>query len=162
MPEQPFEQQPTPEIPPKPPLEKEPKERGKEVEKELADLEKAVSEEEKKAAAGLSPLPPSLPSKKPVKTETRRKIESILSEDLADTFQAMDDNQKMVFKQKAEETAKAIEILIHSAKATAKKIIKLIGEWLKLIPGMNKFFLEQETKIKTDRILELTKKKKEE
>jgi len=27
--------------------------------------------------------------------------------------------------------------------------------WLKLIPGVNKFFLEQEAKIKTDEVLKL-------
>jgi hypothetical protein len=30
-------------------------------------------------------------------------------------------------------------------------------QWLKLLPGVNRFFLEQEAKIKTDRIIHLKK-----
>lgn len=161
MPEQQFEQQPTPETPPKPALEKEPTERGVEAEEELKKLEKEISEEEQKAAQAKPTIPsPPTPAKAP-KSETRRKIEQILSEDLVDLYRAMDANQKVLFRQKGEETASAIESLLQSAKATAKKIIKLISEWLKLIPGVNKFFLEQETKIKTDKILEINKKKEE-
>ena len=40
----------------------------------------------------------------------------------------------------------------------AKKIFQLILEWLKLLPGINRFFLEQEAKIKTDRIIHLNQK----
>lgn len=162
MPEQ-AEQKLTPEIPSKPPLEKEPEEKGVEREKELAAPEKEISKEEKRVTppekfppAGPPPSPP-----KPPKSETRRKIEIILSENLVDIYKVMDVNQKKIFKQKGEQAASAIEILIQTAKATAKKIIKLIREWLRLIPGINKYFLEQETKIKTDKILELTRKKGE-
>lgn len=158
MPEQQFEQQPTPEIQPPPSWEKEAKEREQELEKELDKLEKELSGEEKKAAQGKPPIV-SVPSQAIIpKTETRRKIEKILSENLVDIFRAMDVNQKTLFKQKGEETASAIELLIQTAKATAKKIIQLISNWLKLIPGVNKYFLEQETKIKSDKILELTKR----
>ena len=45
------------------------------------------------------------------------------------------------------------ELLSH-AKVKVNKIIALIRDWLKLIPGINKFFLEQETKIKADNLLE--------
>ena len=31
--------------------------------------------------------------------------------------------------------------------------MSLIREWLKVIPGINKFFLEQTVKIKTDKII---------
>jgi len=31
-------------------------------------------------------------------------------------------------------------------------------DWLKILPGVNKFFLEQEAKIKTDKILALKNK----
>jgi hypothetical protein len=33
--------------------------------------------------------------------------------------------------------------------------LKLIREWLLIIPGVNKYFLEQEAKIKTDKIQQL-------
>ena len=37
-----------------------------------------------------------------------------------------------------------------------KKIIGLIIDWLNIIPNVNKFFVKQNAKIKTDKILELT------
>ncbi|PIY96789.1 MAG: hypothetical protein COY66_03015 [Candidatus Kerfeldbacteria bacterium CG_4_10_14_0_8_um_filter_42_10] len=161
MPEQQFEQQPKPEIIPERPIIPETDEKKVELEKDLAELEKQIAKEEQKAAsaqpvpAATTPTPIAVP-----KSETRREIEKILSEDLVDIYQSMDANQKLLFRQKGEETATLIENLIQTAKATAKKVIQLIGDWLKLIPGVNKFFLEQETKIKTDRILEIIKKKK--
>ena len=42
-----------------------------------------------------------------------------------------------------------------STKVKVKKILKLILEWLRILPGINRFFLEQEAKIKTDRIIQL-------
>jgi hypothetical protein len=43
-------------------------------------------------------------------------------------------------------------------KIKVNKIIDLIRRWLKLIPGINKFFLEQEVKIKADKIIRLKDK----
>ena len=44
---------------------------------------------------------------------------------------------------------------MQQTKIQVKKIFILIISWLKIIPGVNKFFLEQEAKIKADRILDL-------
>jgi hypothetical protein len=38
--------------------------------------------------------------------------------------------------------------------------VEIIRNWLKLIPRVNKYFLEQESKIKTDRIITLQRKLK--
>jgi len=158
--EQKFEQQPNSEITPERPVTPEaPKERV-EAEKDLEELERQIAKEEQKAAPAQSVAAPPTPAPSAIpKSETRKQIEKILSEDLVDIYRAMDANQKLIFKQKGEETASLIENLVQTAKATAKKVITLIREWLKLIPGVNKFFLEQETKIKTDKILAMTKKK---
>jgi hypothetical protein len=43
---------------------------------------------------------------------------------------------------------------------STKKIFVLIRAWLKIIPGVNRFFLEQEAKIKTDKILFVTEEEK--
>jgi hypothetical protein len=40
----------------------------------------------------------------------------------------------------------------------AKEVLKLIVIWLRFIPHVNKYFLEQESKIKTDKILDLYKR----
>ena len=42
-----------------------------------------------------------------------------------------------------------------------KKIFELLLQWLKLLPGVNKFFLEQEAKIKVDQIMSLREQHKD-
>ena len=61
------------------------------------------------------------------------------------------------FKIKGEETAGKIRELLKSTHIKVKKIFRLIYEWLRLLPGVNKFFLEQEAKIKTDNIVLIQK-----
>ncbi len=86
-------------------------------------------------------------------------IENILSEHLDELFLTMTPQEQMSFKQKGEETAIKINALLQETKIKVKEIINLIKEWLKIIPGVNKFFLEQEAKIKTDRLLNLREQK---
>lgn len=84
-------------------------------------------------------------------------IEDILSQDLADTFLQLSPSKQAEFKIKGEETAREINNLLDKAKFEVSKIIDLIKKWLFIIPGMNKFFIEQEAKIKADEIVRLTK-----
>jgi len=101
------------------------------------------------SAATLSPVQ----IKPVIKDEVVQQIENILSEDLTDMFLKMSPQQQEEFRAKGEETASKIRVLMSSAKVNVKKILLLITDWLKMIPGVNKFFLEQEAKIKTDKIL---------
>jgi len=94
------------------------------------------------------------------KTETFKQIEDILSEGLEQTYKDLPDELKKEFRDKGEETASKIEVLISQAKVVVHKIVDLIKGWLSIIPKMNKFFLEQETKIKTERILGMVEKNK--
>lgn len=61
-----------------------------------------------------------------------------------------------MFKLEGEVTTGLISDLIATAKATAEAVLDLIKGWLKLIPRVNTFFLEQQGKIKTDKIIALT------
>ncbi len=94
------------------------------------------------------------------KSETLKEIEKILSEGLEKVYQNLPDNLRQEFKEKGEETASKIELIIERAKVVVYKIIVLIREWLMIVPGVNRFFLEKEIKIKTDRIMALAEKKK--
>ncbi len=94
------------------------------------------------------------------KSETLVKIEKILEEDLERFYFSMPAEQRKLFKEKGEETASKIEKMIETGKTVGRKILKLIRDWLKLIPGVNKFFLEQEAKIKTDKVVAMAEKKK--
>jgi hypothetical protein len=89
-----------------------------------------------------------------------KEIDGILEEDLKELYVAMPPQKQAEFREKGEETRSKIRQLVSSAKVNAKKIFVLIRGWLKIIPGVNRFFLEQEAKIKTDKILLVTEEEK--
>lgn len=89
--------------------------------------------------------------------ERKKEIDKILSEGLNDVFLKMNPSQQKKFKEEGEETVRKINKLLEGTKIKFSKIINLIRSWLKLIPGVNKYFLEQEAKIKADRIVQLKK-----
>lgn len=91
------------------------------------------------------------------KDRLTKKIDTILEEDLADVYFKMTPEEQAAFKTKGEETTSKIKVLLGKTTVVAKDILKLIVLWLRLIPGVNKFFLEQEAKIKTDKILQIKK-----
>lgn len=85
-------------------------------------------------------------------------IDNILAEGLNEVFLKMKPEQQREFKKRGEETATKINQLLSQARFKVSRIINLIKRWLKLIPGVNRFFLEQEAKIKTDKILKIKDK----
>lgn len=82
-------------------------------------------------------------------------IDKILSEGLNDIFLGMPPAKQKEFQVKGEETVKKISVLLSETKIQVNKIIDLIKKWLKIIPGVNKFFVEQETKLKVDKIMNI-------
>lgn len=93
----------------------------------------------------------------PVANDPRVKIlkdiEAILSDGLQDVYKGLSDDRKKIFRQKGEAAANAIAEMVIQGKAKIKEIWKLLKDWLGSLPGMNKYFLEQEIKIKTDRVM---------
>jgi len=87
-----------------------------------------------------------------------KEIEAYLSDGLSETFLAMSPVKQKEFKEEGEKTAKKINLLLDAAKININKIIKLIRHWLSLIAGVNRFFLDQETKIKADKIIKIKNK----
>ncbi|MBP9761121.1 MAG: hypothetical protein KBD15_02690 [Candidatus Magasanikbacteria bacterium] len=85
-------------------------------------------------------------------------VERVLEEGLSEAFQALTPIQREEFKIKGEETAFEIRKLMKGTHIKIKKIFFLIISWLRLLPGINRFFLEQEAKIKVDRIIALKEK----
>jgi len=98
------------------------------------------------------------PAPAPAKTLQQireEQIDEILADGLEEAFLKMAPKQQMAFKAEGERTAKKINQLLNKARISLKKIVDLIRRWLLLVPGVNKFFLEQEAKIKADRIVKL-------
>ena len=93
------------------------------------------------------------------KEERQKKIEEVMAEDLEDIYVGLSPVEQQEFKKKGEETAKEINSLMDKAKLKVKKVVNLIRKWLSVIPGINKFFLEQEAKIKTDEIIKIKDEK---
>ncbi len=109
--------------------------------------------------------PISVPAK-PIKTQPVvakgvyfKQIESVLETGLAEVYSKMPPEKQKEFRKAGEETATKISQLLGAAKIKTQKIFELIINWLKIIPGVNRFFLEQEAKIKADRILGLKNRK---
>jgi len=89
------------------------------------------------------------------KEESLRQIEKILEEDLGEIYFNLPLEKQAEFKRVGEETSRIINELLKKTTLKIKEIIKLIISWLKIIPGVNIFFLEQEAKIKADKIFKL-------
>ncbi len=112
------------------------------------------------AATGAAPSP--IEATAPVqKDEVVLAVEKILEEGMDAHFKTMPEDAKLRFQQKGVEVSGRIATMLRTFKVQAKNVILLIREWLLTIPGVNKYFMEQEAKIKTDRILELDRERRE-
>ena len=80
-------------------------------------------------------------------------IENVLEQDLAQIYFDLPPESKQIFKSEGELAARKINALLLETKVAAQKIVTLIVNWLAMLPGVNKFFIEQEAKIKADKIL---------
>ena len=94
------------------------------------------------------------------KDRLEKEIEEVLQEDLTELYTEMPLDKQKIFKEKGEETAQEVRTLVQAVHINAKKIFQLIRTWLVIIPGVNRFFLEQEAKIKTDKVLLVTEEEK--
>lgn len=120
----------------------------------IGGTEKKISAD---ASAGASPYQPLVDPT----YQSYKKIESILEEDLGEIYNNLTPQEQKAFRIKGEEVAHSIfQLVYHKTKIKVKKIIKLIHNWLKTVPGINRFFLEQEAKIKADKIIQLAEKDK--
>ncbi len=89
----------------------------------------------------------------PAKDEVTVHVEQILEEGLEAYFQHLPQEAQAPFRQKGQEVAREITGMIKTFHLKVQRAVLLIRAWLKTIPGVNAFFLEQEAKIKTDQLL---------
>lgn len=88
------------------------------------------------------------------------KIEKELAVGLDKVYLSLDAATQEKFRVEGEKTATAIAKLLQKSKIKAREIINLILNWLRIIPRINKHFIEQEAKIKADHILQMQQNKK--
>ncbi len=91
------------------------------------------------------------------KNEREVKIEEVLSSGLDDIFLSLTPQKQEEFKIEGEKAVSKINVLLDKAKVNVEKIIIIIKKWLSIIPKVNRYFLEQEAKIKADQIIKLKK-----
>lgn len=84
-----------------------------------------------------------------------KSVESVLEEDLGETYAKMPPGLQKRFKKEGERVARRVAEMVRKAKFKAAEVLKLVTGWLKMIPGVQKFFLIQEAKIKTDKLMRL-------
>ena len=90
----------------------------------------------------------------------QKQIESVLSSGLKDIYLNLTPDKQKQFKRVGEETAIKINKLLAKTRVNIGAIIRLIKKWLSLVPGINKYFLEQEAKIKADEIVKIKQQSK--
>ncbi len=85
--------------------------------------------------------------------ENYRKIEEILEADLAEAFSQMPPAVQADFKETGETVIREILKFLPRPEKKSGKINDMIANWLKKIPKVNRFFVIQEAKNKTEAIL---------
>ncbi len=91
-------------------------------------------------------------------TPRQEAIDDILEDGLTDIYLSLSPEKQQELQKVGAQTVRQIDVLLDHVKSQWRKIMSLIRHFLSIIPGINKFFLEQEVKIKTDRIIALKDK----
>lgn len=97
-----------------------------------------------------------------VKDEVTKEVEKILEEGLGDYVPDMPEEARQRFLAKGGEVAGELSGMVRALNVTVKRVVDLIKDWLLTIPGVNRYFIEQEAKIKTDKIVDLVEAHKKE
>ena len=125
-------------------------------------LENAV-EEKPDIAKAIEEVPTAPIVQAPIiKDELTVEVERVLEDGLGDFYATLNSTEKEKFKIKGEHAATEITIMVRTMKINFKRVLWLIRDWLLTFPGINKFFLEQEAKIKVDTIKAMVDVRKEE
>lgn len=96
------------------------------------------------------------------KDEVTIEVEKVLEDGMGPFYAALPEDARPLFKKKGEEASLEISDMVRNFRVQASRVLQLVYLWLKTIPGVNKFFLEQEAKIKTDRIIQLAEERRRE
>jgi hypothetical protein len=134
------------------------------AEHEDAILHAEAGDELKAAqATHAQPAPPSPSTEQDVsvKDEIVIEVEKILEEGIGPFYASLPPEAKPIFKKRGEEVAAQIAEMVKSFHFRIRRAVRLIADWLRTIPGVNKFFLEQEAKIKADLLKQLVEARRE-
>ena len=120
-----------------------------EKEKKESNVKKIAEKEMELAGLAAQSTPAAIQKKR------EEEIDKILSDGLSEIFLKMTPDKQKEFQAKGEETVKKIAVLLQESRVKVNKIVDLIKKWLKLIHGVNRFFLDQAAKLKVDKIIRM-------
>jgi hypothetical protein len=155
-PEQPVESVPTPEAAPSPEAEKTP-ETESSVGQEKGDTAEMSQEPAPQLQQQAAPIPVKEQSRDPLLIE----VEGKLSDGLWDAYKSMHPAQRSKFKAEGERVAAYARDGIKAGKLAAEKLLDMIVNWLRMIPRVDRWFLVQDAKIKTDALMRMAENKDE-
>ncbi len=111
------------------------------------------------AAAAVPPVAPAVPFVLTEPMVLQKKVEKILEEGLEQLYFELNPSEQAQFRNLGESTAQKITSLLKQAKVKIEEIINLIRQWLTSVRGVNRYFVEQEAKIKATKIFRLKQEK---
>ncbi len=117
----------------------------------------APVERPKAPAAALAPVSAPASATAPGKDPVLRQVEHVLEEGLDESYRKMPPRLRQKFSKEGDRAAATIFEMVRKAKVKAGSVLAIITRWLRIIPGINAFFLIQEAKIKTDKIIALAR-----
>lgn len=122
-------------------------------------VEKPESSPAPQATAASSAKPEAAPQEK---DKYRVKVERILEQNLWDLYFALPQGSRERFKTEGETAAAKLRAAIETKKVKPNVVLGAVHKWLKTIPRVNPYFLEQEAKIKTDQVMSLVQERRKE
>jgi len=134
------------------------------VEQVLTAENQAETVVEKKSEDEVVNIDPAITAANPVSVQSQpviqltprqEEIDDILEDGLGEIYVTLTPEKQAELRRVGGETVRQIDQLLDHAKSQINKIIGLIRKFLLVIPGVNRFFLEQEVKIKADKIISL-------
>lgn len=132
----------------------------------LQELTQATVEEQKDAflekpeatsqtAVETLVLPEGVPVASPEQDEVLVQVKKILEDELGEDFERLSDAAKERFFTKGNELARQLAVRIRKRALPPGLVHKGVTKWLSTIPRVNKYFLEQAAKTRTDTLLAL-------
>lgn len=89
-------------------------------------------------------------------------VEGKLADGLWDAYKSMSPGVRAKFKAEGERIAHVAREGVASGKIAAESLLTMIIDWLKMIPHVDRWFLMQDAKLKTDALIRMSKEQDQE
>lgn len=131
-----------------------------EVTRETERADEAEEREEREEVGSAEPAlqvaaAPTVPAKEAARDPLLMEVERKLEADLLDAYRSMSPGLRAKFKAEGERIASVAREGIASGKLAAENLLTMIINWLRMIPHVDRWFLVQDAKLKTDALIRM-------